>query len=215
VNLDVMVCGAWNRCGKYIVIPQKRLAFDARGNLTGITTIANDVIPIYVCESSGFDSSDYKPPPPPPPPESSGSSVGGQFATDAKCYLCLKGSVPDRLWVTIDNMLNRDCPECLQQQIYEYAAPLALDPFTCYWATYLHPLCGNTAHLSVLLYESGGRLKLLGELTVSGASYAVDWEADVGTAPIDCSTINVWLPFKSQDGTLCDAALSRLRVRAH
>ena len=51
--IDVVVCGGWNRCGQYIVLPQKRIAYDGRGNITGITTIANDVIPIYQCESEG------------------------------------------------------------------------------------------------------------------------------------------------------------------
>lgn len=59
--VDLHACGAWNRCGKYIVIPQKRIHHDAWGRITKIEVIANDVIPLDICESSGSDGSDYLP----------------------------------------------------------------------------------------------------------------------------------------------------------
>jgi len=59
-TIDVMVCGAWNRCGNYLVIPQKRIYLPPG---TTIEDLDNDVIPLHQCESSGDE-----------PPESSGDS---------------------------------------------------------------------------------------------------------------------------------------------
>jgi len=48
--IDVMVCGAWNRCGNYLVIPQKRIYLPPG---TTISDLPPDVIPLHECESSG------------------------------------------------------------------------------------------------------------------------------------------------------------------
>jgi len=59
-TIDVVVCGGWNRCGNYIVLPQKRIYLPPG---TTIETLENDVIPIYQCESNGDE-----------PPDSGGDS---------------------------------------------------------------------------------------------------------------------------------------------
>jgi len=59
-TIDVVTCGGWNRCGNYIVLPQKRIYLPPG---TTIETLENDVIPIYQCESNGDE-----------PPDSGGDS---------------------------------------------------------------------------------------------------------------------------------------------
>lgn len=64
--VDIVTCDIHNRCGQYFVFKQKRISYDARGNITSITDISPSVVPIYECQSSGG--------PPPPPDYSSGDS---------------------------------------------------------------------------------------------------------------------------------------------
>jgi len=77
--IDVVVCRPWNRCGSYLVFPQKRIYYDSRGHITSIVDLPPTVVPIYVCESSDPPpSSDQDP----PSDSSCGSSSAGEGWTD-------------------------------------------------------------------------------------------------------------------------------------
>lgn len=77
--VDVVVCRPWNRCGNYLVFPQKRIYYDSRGHITSIVDLPPTVVPIYVCESSDPPpSSDQDP----PSDSSADSSSAGEGWTD-------------------------------------------------------------------------------------------------------------------------------------
>lgn len=108
--IDVVICGGWNRCGQYIVLPQKRINYDSRGNITSIETIASETIPLFECESSGDPPSM----PPPPPPDSSDLSesispslnlyVTGDLTPDATGKYTYRGTVNGKdFWGRTDN----------------------------------------------------------------------------------------------------------------
>jgi len=86
-TVDVVVCGGWNRCGNYIVLPQKRLYLPPG---TTIEDLDDDVIPIYQCESSG----EYPPESDGQPPDSDAES--GDFSFSIYGNLVVSGTLtPD------------------------------------------------------------------------------------------------------------------------
>jgi hypothetical protein len=54
ITIDVLVCDPWNRCGQYIVFPQKRIHLPA---WCRIEDIEPTVVPIYECQSTGSGGS--------------------------------------------------------------------------------------------------------------------------------------------------------------
>lgn len=50
VTVDVVVCEPWNRCGQYIMFPQKRITLPYG---TSIVDLPPTAVPIYICQSSG------------------------------------------------------------------------------------------------------------------------------------------------------------------
>lgn len=61
-HIDVVICDPWNRCGNYLVFPQRRLHLPPG---TTIETLPDTVVPIYQCQSSGdqpSSSGDSQPP---------------------------------------------------------------------------------------------------------------------------------------------------------
>ena len=54
----MVVCDPWNRCGSYLVFPQKRIYLPPGAT---ITDLPPTVVPIYECQSSGGSSGDGDP----------------------------------------------------------------------------------------------------------------------------------------------------------
>lgn len=67
ITIDVLICEPWNRCGNYLIFPQRRLYLPPGAT---VTTIADGVVPLYECESSG----DYPPESDGEPPDSDAES---------------------------------------------------------------------------------------------------------------------------------------------
>lgn len=76
-TIDVVICNPWNRCGSYIVFPQRRIHLPPGA---WIETLADTVVPIYQCQSSGDGSGG-----------DDGGSLGESSGTD-ECIWCLRVS---------------------------------------------------------------------------------------------------------------------------
>ena len=52
--IDVVVCPPWNRCGQYLVFPQKRIYLPAS---CIVVDLPPTVVPLHECQSTGSDGS--------------------------------------------------------------------------------------------------------------------------------------------------------------